>query len=70
MLSLSMEQPEIPPAQELDELRRRLAQAEADKARAEAALRQSETRFNAFVDNSPCVAFLKDTENRLVSRDY
>jgi len=53
-------------ARELADLRRRLARAEADKARAEAALQQSEARFHAFLDNSPCVALLKDPEGRLV----
>ncbi len=60
------EHPEQALAAEVEELRRRLAQAEADRDRAVAALRQSEARFNAFLDHSPCVAFLKDPEGRLV----
>jgi PAS domain S-box-containing protein len=51
-------------AEDMETLRRRLAQVEADKLRAEAALRQSEARFRAFMDNSPCVAFLKDAAGR------
>ncbi|MFO0821774.1 MAG: PAS domain S-box protein [Gemmataceae bacterium] len=51
---------------ELEELRQRLAHAEEDKVRSETALRQSEARFRAFFDNSPCVALLKDPEGRLV----
>jgi PAS domain S-box-containing protein len=53
-------------AREVQDLRRRLAQAEADKARGEAALQKSEARFHAFLDNSPCVAFLKDREGRKI----
>jgi PAS domain S-box-containing protein len=53
-------------ALELQDLRQRLVQAEAEQARAEAALRQGEARFNAFLNNIPCVAFLKDPEGRLV----
>ena len=44
---------------EIEQLRQRLTQAEA-------ALRQTEARYRAFMDNSPCVAFLKDAEGRLV----
>jgi two-component system, sensor histidine kinase and response regulator len=51
---------------EIAELRRRLAQAEALRDSAVAALHQSEARFRAFMDNSPCVAFLKDAEGRMV----
>lgn len=53
-------------AQEVAALRERLARAEADRARAEAALQQSDDRFHAFLDNSPCVAFLKDARGRLI----
>jgi PAS domain S-box-containing protein len=58
-----------PPAklvEEIEALRRRLAQLELGKLQAEAAWRQSETRFRAFMDNTPCVAFLKDAEGRMV----
>src|SRR4051794_10404520 len=33
---------------------------------AEAAIRQSEERFRAFMDNSPAVAFMKDADGRYV----
>jgi PAS domain S-box-containing protein len=48
------------------ELRQRLACAEAAKSRAEAALQQSEARFRTFLDYSPCVAFMKDADGRMV----
>src|SRR5262249_48357720 len=51
---------------EVEELRQRVALAEAAQARAEAALRQSEERFHAFLHHSPCVAFLKDGAGRIV----
>jgi PAS domain S-box-containing protein len=50
--------------QEVAELRQRLTHAEAKRERAEAALALSEERFNAFLDNSPCVAFLKAPDGR------
>jgi len=53
-------------AQEIEDLHQRVARAEAATARAEAALQQSEARFQAFLDNSPCVAFLKDPAGRLM----
>ena len=36
------------------------------RQRAETALRQSEERFKAYMDNSPAVAFMKDNEGRYV----
>jgi len=44
------------------ELRRELAERE----RAEEALRDAEERFNAFMDHSPVLAFVKDAEGRYV----
>lgn len=44
------------------ELRRQMAQVK----RAEQKLRSSEQRFNAFMDNSPTVAFMKDSKGRFV----
>ncbi len=37
-----------------------------DRKRAEAALRESEERFQAFMNHSPAVAFIKDAEGRYV----
>ena len=37
-----------------------------ERQRAESALRESEARFKAFMDNSPTVAFMKDEEGRYV----
>lgn len=51
---------------ELQDLRRRLEQAEEARRRAELALKESEERFQAFLDNSPCVAFLKEPGGRHV----
>ncbi|MBA3684198.1 MAG: PAS domain S-box protein, partial [Planctomycetes bacterium] len=38
----------------------------SEKRRAEQALRESEARFQAFMDHSPLIAFLKDAESRFV----
>jgi diguanylate cyclase (GGDEF)-like protein/PAS domain S-box-containing protein len=38
----------------------------ADRNRAEAALRESEGRFRAFMDHGPAVAYIKDPEGRFV----
>ena len=43
-----------------------IEQLRTPPTQAEAALRQTEARYRAFMDNSPCVAFLKDAEGRLV----
>jgi PAS domain S-box-containing protein len=37
-----------------------------ERKRAETALRESENRFKAFMDNSPAVAFMKDEDSRYV----
>jgi len=51
---------------ELQTLRVRLAEAEARRERAEKELRDSQARFQAFMDHSPVVAFMKDRQGRLV----
>lgn len=51
------------------ELRRKLQQLEqtaAKQAQAEVALRASQERFNAFMDHSPALAFMKDAAGRFV----
>ncbi len=51
------------------ELRRKIAElkrAAAERAQAEQALRKSEERFNEFMDNSPAMAYIKDTAGRYV----
>ncbi|MBI2949777.1 MAG: response regulator [Verrucomicrobia bacterium] len=42
----------------------RESQERKDRERAEIALRESEERFHAFMDNSPTVSFMKDAEGR------
>src|SRR5262249_19511132 len=51
---------------EIKELRGRLAQAEAQHATALEAVRHTEAQFHAFLNNSPCVAFVRDLEGRLI----
>jgi two-component system, cell cycle sensor histidine kinase and response regulator CckA len=51
---------------ELEELRIRLVQSEDARLSAEKALRDTKTRLEAFLDNSPVVAFLKDEHGRYV----
>ncbi len=51
---------------ELQALRARLQEAETRCQRAEKELRNSESRFQAFINHSPIVAFMKDLEGRLV----
>lgn len=43
-----------------------LSRTIAERERVEAALRESEQRFAAFMDNSPTVAFIKDDQGRMV----
>src|SRR5207253_2413400 len=38
----------------------------SERKRSEQALRESERRFQLFMDNSPAVAWIKDAQNRLV----
>ncbi len=52
--------------EELRLLRERLTQEEGERQRAEKALRDSESRFQAFMDRCPLMAFMKDTAGRLV----
>jgi PAS domain-containing protein len=40
-----------------------------ERRRAEAALRESEERFKAFMDNSPAIAFIKDDHGTLSLRE-
>lgn len=51
---------------EVAALRRQLETAEAGRQRAEQALKDSEKRFQAFLDNGPYVAFMKDKGGRHV----
>jgi PAS domain S-box-containing protein len=54
---------------EIENLRQRLAaleKIEAERNLAENALRESEERFRAFMDNSPAIAFIKDEEGHYV----
>jgi PAS domain S-box-containing protein len=51
---------------EIATLRERLAQAEAEHGKALAAVRATEAQFHAFLNNSPCVAFVRDLEGRLI----
>ena len=44
----------------------RESQERLDRERAEIALRESEERFHAFMDNSPTVSFMKDAQGRYV----
>ena len=52
--------------QELLKINQRLEEEIAERKRVEAALRESEQRFQAFMDNSPAVAFMKDEQGRYI----
>lgn len=56
----------VPTPKDYDEVTRSLQAEIEERIRAERALRESEERFQAFMDNSPAVAFIKDDTGEFV----
>lgn len=53
-------------ARQLNQDKQRLLREMQERRRVEEALRESEQRFHAFMDNSPSVAFIKDATGRML----